>query len=84
MVGLHGGQRFWVVDRFGCNLPLDRFSITDPPYSPDTTTSPIAIGVVERNFVVADDFVVKIGNVQTTVGTKLQIHWTKPWIVAGE
>src|ERR1051325_11610263 len=44
----------------------------------------VAAGMVERDFVVANDAVVKIRDVNRAVGAELQIHRAKPRVVAAQ
>ncbi len=52
--------------------------------APDAAARAVALGMVERNLVVADDAVVKVGDVKCSVGTKLQIDRAEPGVVATE
>src|SRR5690606_37403231 len=55
--------------------------VDDSPY-PSAVAIPTR--VIQRNFVMADDPVVKIGDIQGAVGTQLQIDGPTPGIVANE
>ena len=72
-----------IVASYGVGM-LYCFSATNPSESPDATAFSIAIRMVEWNFVVADDGVVKVGDVQTAVWSELQVHRSEPWIFAGK
>tara|TARA_B100000900_G_scaffold100075_1_gene82758 strand:- start:292 stop:723 length:432 start_codon:yes stop_codon:yes gene_type:complete len=51
-----------------------------PPYSPSFS---IATRVVEGDFIVPYDLVVKVGDIQCPVSTKAQVHRSKPRILTG-
>ena len=40
--------------------------------------------MIEINFIVPDDAIVEISNVQRTLGSELQMHWPKPGITGDE
>src|SRR5207253_93127 len=54
-------------------------SAYDPP---DSAAGAIAARMVERHFVVADDAVVKVGDVERPIGSELDIDWPEPRIAA--
>ena len=56
-------------------------NVSNPP---DTATGAIAIRVFQWDFVVPDDFVVEVRDVEATIGSKLQIDGAEPRVVAGE
>ena len=53
--------------------------IHDPP---DAATLPVAARMVERHLVMADDAVIKIGDIQCSVRSQLHVHRPEPGIVA--
>ncbi len=52
--------------------------------APDAAALAVAAGVVEGDFVVADDAVVEIGDVERAVGAEGEIDGAEPGIVAGK
>tara|TARA_B100001559_G_C15944140_1_gene369004 strand:+ start:56 stop:478 length:423 start_codon:yes stop_codon:yes gene_type:complete len=51
-------------------------------YPPDSPSFSIAPRVVEGDFIVPYDLVVKVGDIQCPVSAKAQVHRSKPWILA--
>ena len=51
--------------------------------APDAAALAVALGVVERHFVVADDAVVEVGDVERAVGAELDVDGPEPGVVAG-
>lgn len=49
---------------------------------PNSTAFPITAGMSEGDFVVSDDFVVEIGNVEGSVEPHAHINGTEPKVVA--
>ena len=72
LVKRHGGE----IDRLGQALAL--WAVVNQ--APNPARLAVASGVIEAHLVVTDDAVVKIGNVQRTVGAELQIDRPEPWV----
>ena len=52
--------------------------------APDATSRSIPAGMVQWHFIMSDDPIVKISDVQRAVGTELKIHGPKPRVVAAD
>lgn len=52
--------------------------------APDAAAFAIAAGVVEGDFVVADDAVVEVGDVERAVRGDAEVDGAEPWVCAGE
>ena len=70
------------VDR-RCSAGLRR-ALPLPHHPPDPPPLPIAARVKEIDFVVADDAVVEVGDIEGTVGAHLEIDRPKPPVVANK
>ncbi len=55
--------------------------VHDPP---DPAALAVAAGVGERHLVMADDPVVEVGDVESAIGTELDIHGSEPGIITDE
>ena len=71
-----GGQ----VDRLG-QAPGFLSPIDQPPNAAHLTVAP---GVVEPHLVVADDAVVKVGDVQRAVRAELKVDRPEPWVARAD
>ena len=58
--------------------------VGDIANAPNTTAGSIAIRVIQWDFIVPDDFVVKVCDIEATIGSKLQIDGSEPRVIAGE
>ena len=52
--------------------------------APDAAAGAVASRMFERHFVMADDAIVEISDIERAVGTELNVHGAEPGIIAGE
>ena len=90
--GSHSERQIWVFqrgDELGRRRPGQVPGVCGPRClvvhdSPDAPAMTIASRVVQRHFVVTDDPIVEVRNVERSVGTELKIHRSEPWVVRGD
>ena len=58
--------------------------LADVADSPDATVGLVAGGIGARDFVVRDNFIIPVGNVETAIGAELHIDGTEPIVIALE
>ena len=70
----------------GCFRQIDHGShvVAGVGHAPDAASFPVALGMRERNFVVADDPVVKVGNVERTIRANFEVDRPKPRVVTDD
>ena len=61
-----------------------RFVIALIPDAPYPAMSAIPLGVFQLHFIMADDGIVEVSDIQGAVGSDGSIHGPKPWVVAGD
>ena len=73
-----------VLDSGGWGLGAIGRILSDVPNPPDSPAGPIPIRMVQRDFVMPDDLVVEIRNIQTSIGAELKVDGSKPRVLAGQ
>ena len=58
--------------------------LADVTDSPDATVGLVAGGIGARDFVVRDDFIIPVGNVEAAIGTEFHIDGAEPIVIAFE